>query len=427
MGPIQSLSELVAVLRARAGMIALVSVLGGLGALFVALSAEPVFQARAVIQIQSPIVAEIEAAQVSAARRLQQIEQRMMARDNLLALANRFAMFEGLSDQERAGLMRAAITLSSTAAVNVGFGSDGAVSSLMILARADRAQTAADLANALASTMVALSAEFRFDRVREATAFFRAEEERITAELTAIEDRIESFRVEHFDLLPPNSAARASELLAHEERLRAARRELSGLEAEIADLASEATRVTTQRRLVQLRDQLDLRRLDEAELLGLIGTLQPMLRRLPQLERELAAMERREEQLRAQMRATSERLAQVELGARLEADQHAERYELLEGALVPDYAISRSRRTVLMMGAVASGGLALGLALMLELLNPVLRTGTQMERALGMRPVLTVPAFASGRARRRRVLGWMSGLGLAMLAALAVILQTRQS
>ncbi len=427
MGPIQSLNELLAVLRVRAGLIALVSVIGILLALFVALRSDAVYQARAIIQVQSAMLSDGESAQGSAARRLQQIEQRIMSRDNLLAMANRFELFEGLTNQERADLMRASLTLNSVAAVAMGFGSDGAVSSLMILARADSAGTAADLANYVADMIVVLSTEFRVDRVRESTAFFRAEENRLAATLTAVEDQIEAFKIENFDLLPGNVAGRALELQALEERLRVVRREMTGLEAEIAELEAEATRVTTQRRLLILREQLDTRRIEETELDAAVGELQPMLRRLPQIERELSALERREEQLRAQLRATSERRAQAELGARLETDQQSERYELLEAAIVPDYPISRSKRVVVMMGVVASVGLALGLALVQEFLNPVLRTPSQLERAIGLRPVLTVPAFDTPQQRRKTAVGWISGLALAALAAVAVILHTRQS
>ena len=427
MGPIQSLNELLAVLRVRAGLIALVSVIGILLALFVALRSDAVYQARAIIQVQSAMLSDGEASQGSAARRLQQIEQRIMSRDNLLAMANRFELFEGLTNQERADLMRASLTLNSVAAVAMGFGSDGAVSSLMILARADSAGTAADLANYVADMIVVLSTEFRVDRVRESTAFFRAEENRLATALTAVEDQIEAFKIENFDLLPGNVAGRALELQALEERLRVVRREMTGLEAEIAELEAEATRVTTQRRLLILREQLDTRRIEETELDAAVGELQPMLRRLPQIERELSALERREEQLRAQLRATSERRAQAELGARLETDQQSERYELLEAAIVPDYPISRSKRVVVMMGVVASVGLALGLALVQEFLNPVLRTPSQLERAIGLRPVLTVPAFDTPQQRRKTAVGWISGLALAALAAVAVILHTRQS
>ncbi|MCC5983682.1 MAG: hypothetical protein JJU42_04885 [Rhodobacteraceae bacterium] len=426
MGPIQSLSELLAMLRARAGLIALVSALGVLLSLAIALSTEAVYQARAIIQVQGSLVSDGDATSSGpATRRLQQIEQRIMSRDHLLALADRHDLFTERTGNERADLMRGLITLHSIAAVNVGYYQDGSIASLMVLARAGSPTVAADLANELADTIVMMSSDFRLDRLRDSLAFYRSEEGRLSQELSALEDEIEAFKVDNFDLLPANAAARSQELLQLEDSLRATGREIGALMLEIADLESRAARVTTQRRIAQLREQLEMRRIDERQLTEAIAELQPLLRRLPQVERELAGLERREEQLRARLLVTSERRAQAELGARLEDDQQVERFELLESAIVPEYPISRSRRVVAMAGAVASVGLALGLALMLEILNPVLRTPSQLERAMGMRPVLTIPAVTTGRQRARMAAGWLAGFVLLALAAMALALQLR--
>lgn len=427
MGPIQSLSELLAMLRARAGLIALVTALGVLLSLAIALSTDAVYQARAIIQVQGSLVSDGDAAPSGpATRRLQQIEQRIMSRDYLLALADRHDLFAARSGNERADLMRGSITLHSVAAVNVGFTPDGSIASLMVLARAGAPTVAADLANELADSIVMMSSDFRLGRLRESLAFYQSEEARLTEELSALEDEIEAFKVENFDLLPANAAARSQELLQLEDNLRAAGREIGALMLEIEDLEGRAARVTTQRRIAQLRDQLEMRRIEERQLTEAIAESQPLLRRLPQVERELAGLERREEQLRARLLVTSERRAQTELGARLEDDQQIERFELLESAIVPEYPISRSRRVVAMAGAVASVGLALGLALMLEILNPVLRTPSQLERAMGMRPVLTIPAMTTRRQRARMAAGWLAGFVLMALAAMAMALQLRQ-
>ena len=426
MGPIQNLTELMAMLRRRAGLLALITVLGALASLFVALSSEPLYQARSVIQVQSPVLSPEEGSQISAARRLQQIEQRITARDYMLDLANRHDLFPELSDQDRVEAMRQSISLHSVAAVETGFGASGQIASLMIHARADTGQAAAVLANEMADTVMRMSTDTRAGRVRDSLAFFRTEEERLAAELDALEDEIEAFKIENFDLLPSNTAMRAQEVLQFEEQLRAVRREISVLSAEISELTESDTRATTQRRLVSLRDQLEMRQLEQRQLTEEIAEMQPMMRRLPQIERELAALERREEQLGARLVATSERRAQAELGARLEDDQQAERFELIESAIVPDYPISRSKRVTAMIGIVAAAGLAFVVAFVLEIFNPVLRTPSQLERAMGMQPVLTIPRIERPGERRRALSGWVAGMGLALLSAMAIILHLRQ-
>ena len=426
MGPIQNLTELLAMLRARAGLMALITALGALVSLAVALSSEPLYQAQAVIQVQSPVLTSADGNQLSAARRLQQIEQRITARDNMLEMADRHGLFPALSEQERLTAMRHSVSLHSVAAVDTGFNADGQIASLLIHARAGSGAGAAALANEMADTVMRLSTDTRAGRVRDSLAFLRAEEERLSAEMNALEDEIEAFKVENFDLLPANAAMRGQELLQFEEQLRTVRREISALRAEISEMTDSDARITTQRRLISLRDQLELRELEERQLSQTIAEMQPMLRRLPQIERELAALERREEQLSAQLVATSERRAQSELGARLEEDQQAERFELIESAIVPEYPISRSKRMTAMMGLVAAAGLAFVVAFIMEILNPVLRTPSQLERAMGLQPVLTVPRIERPGDRWRTVAGWVAGIGLALLSALAILLQLRQ-
>ncbi len=426
MGPIQSLNELMAMLRARAGLIALVAALGILASLAIALSSEAVYQARATIQVEGSLVGGDDAATSGpATRRLQQIEQRIMARSHLLELADRYDLFPESTSNERTELMREAITLHSIASAEVGPVRDGSIASLLVHARAGSPTVAADLANELADTIVMMSSDFRLGRLRDSLEFYRAEEARLSAELSDLEDEIEAFKIENLELLPANAEARAQELLQLEDDLRSTGREIGALMLEIADLEERSTRVTAQRRAAQLRGQLEMRQIEERQLAEAIAELQPLLRRGPQVERELTSLERREEQLRARLLVTSERRAQAELGARLEDGQQAERFELLEPAIVPDYPVSRSRRTVAMAGAVVSVGLALGVAMLLEILNPVLRTPSQLERTMGMRPVLTLPELATRQQRLRMSMGWLAGAVLMALVALAMVLQLR--
>lgn len=426
MGPIQNFDELLAMLRRRAPMMALIIVLGALATLAYALNQSPVYQARALIQLQGPMIADQTAAQPSPARRLQQIEQRITTRDTMLELAERFDLYVANTPSERADLMLGSITLRSVAAPQESVMRDGAISSIMIFARAGDARTAAALSNALAERIMQLGAQTRSGRVQEQLSFFRSEEQRLTEELVALEGRLEQFKIDNFDLLPANLAARVQELFERENDLRALRREIGAISAEIAELEPDAQRTTTQRRLAQLRDQREALRGREQELQDVVGELDPMLRSMPLIERELAVMEREQSQLRDRLLATSERRSQAELAARIEDDQQAERFELLEAAVIPDYPISRSKRNTAMMGGVAVVGLAVVLAFVLEILNPVLRTPTQLERALGMRPVLTIPELQTPAQRRRRGIAWLSGLALAVLAALAMLIQLRQ-
>ena len=73
---------------------------------------------------------------------------------------------------------------------------------------------------------------------------------------------------------------------------------------------------------------------------------------------------------------------------------------MLETALVPDVPISTSRRELVLTGVILSVITALGLALGLEWMSPYLRTSAQIERTLGIRPIVVIPDLRIPHARR---------------------------
>lgn len=414
-------------LRARAPLIFVIAAVGIIAALVAAFMQQRVYQSQAVIQVQSPMITDTDTARESMARRLQQIEQRITARDTMLDFANRYALFPRLASSDRVTAMRESIDLIGIASPQEGFGSDGAISSMIVMARTDSAQGAAELANEIAARIMELGTEARSSRVAESLEFFRAEETRLTAELTAIEDELEAFRIDNVDRLPASLESRVGELFEREGTLRALRRDIAEMESDIAALHAGPQSVIVQRRLRGLEDSLSELRAEEERIADAVAELDPIVRAMPEVERQLATLERRRDQLRDQLLATSQRRSETELTARLEADQRAERFDLIESATVPDHPISRGRRSVAMMGAIAALGMAFLTAFALELFRPVLRTPGQVERALGMRPVLSVPDIRSAAVRRRTALGWVAGMGLAALSMLAVLLHFRSS
>lgn len=73
----------------------------------------------------------------------------------------------------------------------------------------------------------------------------------------------------------------------------------------------------------------------------------------------------------------------------------------------------------MVFGSAVSIGLALGLAMALELLNPALRSTAQMERQLNIRPVVAIPYVAVPGERRRR---WLIRIAIAAAALIVLLL-----
>jgi len=68
------------------------------------------------------------------------------------------------------------------------------------------------------------------------------------------------------------------------------------------------------------------------------------------------------------------------------------------------------------MGAVASVIAALGAAVLLEVLNPAIRSAAQLERQLDLRAVVTIPKVKTRRERRKIHVAWFAGLITLILA-----------
>jgi len=123
--------------------------------------------------------------------------------------------------------------------------------------------------------------------------------------------------------------------------------------------------------------------------------------RTPDIERELGAFDRRLQQLQDQYGVITRRLAEADTSQRLEERNQLERFTLLERATVPQQATGGSGKKLMALGVGVSLVVAFGLALLLEMMNPVLRTGNQMLRQLDLIPVILIPDLPLAAAHRR--------------------------
>lgn len=430
MGPIQSLSEMISLLRRRAKMIAVIVFLGTLGAVVLALLTKPVFESIAVIQVQTPLVRDqtpgvADDVNASVARRLQQIEQRLMVREYLLDLGERYALFAdtpGMTDTEKVSLMREMLTIESIAAVSFTERSDGAVAAILINARANDRDAAAEMANEVSRDLIGQTERTQMSRAQETLTFFRTEEDRLNAEALALADQIAAFQIANSEYLPANVDARRGERARLEELVQNTEREILALRAEMTSLEGGPARRTSVRRIADISDEIARLQESNAGARARLLELRELFSTAPGLQQEMAGMERRLGQLQDELRAISLRRADAEIGSRLEADHQAERLTILEVAQPPDYQVSRSRRVTVMMGAVGSLLLALLIAYGQEITRPVLRNAARMERSLDLRPVMTLPYVQSRAHRRHEVRVWAMGLaGAVVTLAVAVI------
>ncbi len=121
----------------------------------------------------------------------------------------------------------------------------------------------------------------------------------------------------------------------------------------------------------------------------------------PEIETQLNALSRRRLELENQYGAIITKRASAETGEKLEVNQQAERFEVIENALAAEAPVSPNRPKILALGSGFAIALAVGLALFLELMNPAIRSAAQMERKLDLRPVATIPYIRTAKERSR--------------------------
>ncbi|MDK3019179.1 GumC family protein [Pseudodonghicola flavimaris] len=403
MGPILSFQDFLDMLRRRAWVILLVIVIGCGLSVFAALNQKHKYSSTEVIQVVQPKIADDLARSTvegTPARRLQLIEQRVMARDSVLNVIrenNLYADMPALTDNEKVDLLRTSVNINGLS----GNGSpDGWVSVVTVTAEMPTAQQAQQIAHEFARLTIELSNESRLEQARETLAFFTAREETLRDQISRVEEELAEYRKQNEIALPGTLEIRREEITSINSELLGISQERIRIER-AADLSRRNDRpATAERKLADFNDQLTTLDAQEKLLRDRKGELENSLQSSPQVERRVGAFDRELDQLRGQLEDASSRRTEAEVGYRLETQSQSERLTVIEPANLPDYPFTRSRKKLAVAGGMVSVVMALALAFVLELMNPVMRTAAHMERDLGIRPVVSVPYLDTRRRRR---------------------------
>ncbi len=409
MGPIYSLRDFFDMLQRRLRLIFALTVLGCIFAVWIALQKEHFYDSSVVIQVTQPTIADDLAKSTvdgSSARRIQLIEQRLMARSTLLEIAEKFDVFADaplLRPTEIVSLMRQSISITGVAAAREGFADDGTISVLTITATMATPELAQQVANEFAERIIELSTQSRIDQARETLAFFVEKEAALKEELNRLEDEVSAYRFEHDLSLPGVIELRRDELAQINEGLLEIAREEIALRRAADQVGLTERPATARRRLAELQEEMAT--LDEQVLLlsNRKQELELSLQTTPEVERRLGGLDRQLQQLQGQLANIIDRRSEAEVGFRLESSSQSERLTIIEAAALSDYPVNGGRKKLAIMGAVASFFGAIGAAFLLEIARPALRTAEQMERETGLMPVVSIPELKTDARSLRRM------------------------
>ncbi len=435
-----------------------VVVLGILISFYLIVSSPRVYESSAVIQVDTPAAVDQGSdSSMPASRRVQLIEQRLMARSNIREVIAELGLFKdapGLSESEKIVAVRSSTRIESVAAPGVSADSGMSLAAIIITSRAETAETAADIANYFANSVVNRDRENRAARIVEARDYLRLEETRLNEALAVQDRKVAEFSTRFEDSLPSSqeylqtelaqlnasesaldreimalqrsrlaieaggtaadarpSATLVQQLRTAEIELSQARRTLSPDHPEIKRLEDTLVRLNTgsasasdvvarqgalyDSQLDQLDDQKD-------EMQARRDEIEKARARAPQVAHDLESMTRQQRRLQDRYAEISRQLAQVETQQMLMDNDQTERFVILERALPPDYPALSNRKKSAALGLFASVGLAFAVSFALELMHPVLRRTDQFARVTGTRPMISLPYRQTAREIRMK-------------------------
>lgn len=403
MGQIQSLEEFISLLSRRRWLIIAVALLGTLLSAIYAKSRPDVFLAEAVIQIETPTVTETAEPATrrssNAPQLLQAIQQRLTTRGNLMAMIERHGLFAdlpGLSIDRKVDLLRKSVTFESVGSLTgEAYGQTSGISALIIRAWLGEAEISARVANDFAQGILDQSSAGQMARADQNAVFFKEEEARLWQEITAIESDVAAYKNAHSGALPTLRDARRDELVSLNSDLRRLNQDLLALDEQRTRIGPpDNLRETDRRKLQELAAEISVLEAQVGSLTDRKSEIEAALTATPEVERVLNAYDRSLRQLQQQYEANNRRMAEAETSQRLAERQQAERITLLERAVAPEYPTGSGDKKLAIAGGLASIAAALALAFALDLLHPAVRSAAQMERQLGLRPVISIPPIS---------------------------------
>ncbi|MCH2067269.1 MAG: Wzz/FepE/Etk N-terminal domain-containing protein [Shimia sp.] len=398
MDKFQSFGEVLSMLRRRFFLWASIIVIGGLISLAYVLGLPRDYETYATIQIEQPSIktgaTSPGALNADILQKLQIVEQRVMARDNLLTIIDKFGLYNDapLSELQKVELLRKAAGVIHITNPDFRWRQDISPSALLVSVRMTDPVLAANVANELVNNVLEQEEKRRTEQVSETLSFFDGEERRIGAAITNLEQQIADYKQENAVLLPGGVEALRTRLVDLQQIELEVQRQL----LENVGISSGGNSVRAQR-LRRLQEESELYQIEIAE-------IEAALKDTPRIEQQYNRLERQLTKLEEQYQAITAGKAEAEMQQMLEASQQTDSFTVLEKALPPDWPIAPSRKRILAMGGVLSVMVALSLVFVLEMRSPVIWTRGQLERQLRLRAVAAIPVLETPRQRRRRKL-----------------------
>lgn len=358
----------------------------------------PTYQSEGKILVESqqiPVDLVRPTVTATASERIATIQQRVMTRDNLLKIVDKYQIFadqrDKLSRTDLLDLMRAntvvkpiAITpqgsQSLTVAVTVGFTDR-------------RPDTATKVANELITLFLTEDARNRTSRATETTKFLAQEVNKLQAELAAIDEKfMESRRkLPVFEGTLPQLTLLKAELAQKSAVYSQSHPEIKRLKAQIEALEKSPSAVA-----------------QAPTTLGGYAANQPL---------DLLMLQRLGVQQNLEM--TSQKLAAARRGENLERDQFSERLEVLEQAVMPQRPIKPKRPQLIALAFAAAIMAGFAGIWTVESIDKTIRNSRDLVAVTNGQLIVAIPYLATKAELQSKKSRIVFALGILIATSLA--------
>ena len=374
-----------------------------LGAFITAIQ-RPIYQAQGKVLVESQgIPTDLVRPTVTqtANERIQVIQQRIMTRDNLLALVNKYKMFsreqQWMSATDILDLMRER-TLFELVDLNATPGRSGTSTiAFTIKFQYENPDIASRVANDILTLILSEDARNRTNSATETTTFLTRESQRLQGELAALEAQIAANRTKITD--PTVGAMDPAKLQVVE---------LTKLKEELAQKSSiysaEYPGIKTLKKRIAAMEQLVAQTPSAAIAQENSGIFE--------LQRQAAATEK-------SLDDTNKKLDAARLGEKLERDQQSERLQVIEQPVQPSKPIKPNKIKLLSLSFALAMAAGAGAIFAAESLDKSIRNSRELLRVAGGRLIVSIPYIATRAETFRRKSRFIGLAGILLILLLA--------
>jgi uncharacterized protein involved in exopolysaccharide biosynthesis len=382
----------------------------------IALLLPPLYRSEAKILVQSqqiPLDLVQPTVTASAEERIQVITQRIMTRNRLKAIVDKFQMFPrwrgSVSDTDLVDLMRARTSITPVALSLTG--SRKRVTSTMAFTvgfEYENPQIATRVANELVTLILNEDVRSRKRRAAETTKFLAEEVERLEQEQFALETQIAQFKVRSTNVAAQQLAALKTAVLEKSVIYSESHPEIKALKDRIKALEQSSGEPVAQG--------------DSAEESGEENSLpadDAMANDAAPEGTTLSLLQNKEESVKQDLNKARQKLLIARRGERLEEDMQSERFEVIEQPTLPEEPVKPNRKKILALCFALSIVAGFGGVFAIESYDKTIR-GT-VDLPIPPRFVVAIP-YISTREEMDRARNRLKILAGAVVVTLVVIL-----